>query len=285
MSKNTFQNYLNSYKEALLDLIPNFYDGSIPLSDTLPIRFQEKDKYFQKELQQAKKWDKKKSVFLKKLNGVIGGLDSITSTNKSKPPKFRYKFYLPVYDEKDNPLLEGSIEEISKNIIAFFIIDLAKLRSAGVKEKTAEQQILKEMHEQESDYLQEYGNKLAYPLKQGKQPEGGIGQTNAKRNLSNGEEYIRLDDDNKFYAKAKGKTSERGLELAGQSHHILHCLWYEWDLKIKKAAVAIDKVLHEAVIKDHKKGENIAKDKRDHLSIKITPIRRNLVYQVSVEIA
>lgn len=113
----------------------------------------------------------------------------------------------------------------------------------------------------------------------GRQPEGGIGQTNAKNNLSKQLEYIRLDeDDNMFYAKVKGKDREekKPLKLSGQPYDILHCLWYKYDSKTQKASVTIDEVLHKAGIKEHKKGDNISKNKRDHLSIKITPIKEEL---------
>ena len=110
----------------------------------------------------------------------------------------------------------------------------------------------------------------------GKKVKGRNGQTNAMKGLSKDLEFIRWDDDEKFYAKAKGKTADRLLELKGQSFQIFHCLFNEYDNNTKKASVAIDTVLQEAGIKGHKKGDNISKNKKDHLSSKITPIKDEL---------
>ncbi len=103
--------------------------------------------------------------------------------------------------------------------------------------------------------------------------------SNAKKNLSKGLEYIRWDDnEEKFYAKAKGKDREEQnpLKLTSQSYGIFQCLFNKYDPKTKKASVPIDTVLYEARIKDHKKGDNISKDKKNHLSSKITPIKDEL---------
>ena len=103
------------------------------------------------------------------------------------------------------------------------------------------------------------------------------GQINAKTNLLKSSEYIRRDDDEeKFYAKAKGRTAERLLDLKGQSLQIFHCLFNKYDKNVKNASVDIHTVLLEAAILKHKKGDNIGKNKRDHLSAKITPIKGEL---------
>jgi len=144
MAKKTyqeFQDYLNRFKEALLDLIPDFYDDSIPPLGSKSIE-----------------WGNRKNFILKELQEIIENLDAITK--EYTIPPLRYKLYFPVYDNKDNPLLEGSIEEISENVITFFLSNLAKLRSEGVKQNTAKKQILEEMHKQEREYLEKYGDKL-----------------------------------------------------------------------------------------------------------------------------
>ena len=102
-------------------------------------------------------------------------------------------------------------------------------------------------------------------------------QTHPKENLSAGLEYVRLDDNDKtFYAKAKGSTKERALTLSGQSFEILHCLYNEYDPKIQKASVLIDEVLYQARIKKHKRGDNISRDKKSQLHIKVNIVRDEL---------
>jgi hypothetical protein len=114
--------------------------------------------------------------------------------------------------------------------------------------------------------------------RKGEKPKGkNIKQIDSGEKLPKSQEYIRLDDnDDMFYAKAKDRTNEYSLKLSGQPYKILNCLFNAYNSKTKKASVPIDTVLCEARIKDHKKGDNISKDKRDHLSSKITPIKDEL---------
>ena len=84
------------------------------------------------------------------------------------------------------------------------------------------------------------------------------------------------DNDNMFYAKAKGKEYERELKLSGQPFGILHCLFNEYEPKKKKASVPIDTVLYEAGIKSHKRGEYISGDKVSQLHVKVKTVRDEL---------
>ncbi len=99
----------------------------------------------------------------------------------------------------------------------------------------------------------------------------------SERKLSKSLEYIRWDDDEeKFYAKAKNRETEKELELTGQPYKILNYLYNASNSESKKTSVPIDTILHEAAIKKHKKGDNISEDKRGHLHTKITPIKDEL---------
>jgi hypothetical protein len=112
----------------------------------------------------------------------------------------------------------------------------------------------------------------------GEEPKGkGMQQTHPKGNLPEGLEYIRWDDnDEMFYAKAKGRTKERALKLAGQPYEILHCLFNEYDTNIQKASVPIDEVLCQARIKEHKRGDNISAHKKSQLHVKVKAVRDEL---------
>ncbi len=102
----------------------------------------------------------------------------------------------------------------------------------------------------------------------------GGGEKQNGRTLPKSKEYLRLDDiDGIFYAKAKGRNTETRLTLSGQPYKILYCLFDASSSESKKTSVPIDKVLCEAGIKRHKKGDNILKDKRDQLHAKISSIK------------
>jgi hypothetical protein len=112
---------------------------------------------------------------------------------------------------------------------------------------------------------------------EGKKLEEKNKKTNAENSLSKGSEYIRWDDDdNVFYAKVKGKTSESDLGLTGQPYKILHHLWNQYDSKIKKASESIDEVLYQSGVKGHKRGDDISGYKTTQLHVKVSAIRDKL---------
>jgi len=290
--RQDFQECLEAYTKALLDLIPIMYKG-VPVRGTEDIKCHIKDirdslqlcipwaeetikkleealPLFKAELKHAEEWETVTPPILKKLEESINKLDAIT--NQYTLPSFRHKFASIDHDDINNRLHTGRGIDLALALTGY----LSHLQNEGYDQHTARQRLLIEMNKHEEEYLQQYGGKLAYMPKQGKQPGGVVGHTNAKINLSKRLEYIRLDDhDDKFYAKAKGITSEYNLKLTGQPFQILHCLYNEYNTKTQMASVHIDEVLYQAQIKKHKRDDDISL-KRSQLHVKVNAVRGEL---------
>jgi hypothetical protein len=175
MSEKTFQDYLDSYKETLLKIIPIFYQGNLPFFDSKHIEKRIKEikdslntcnskketKKLRKhlfssevELEQVKRWEKERPVILKKLQIVIKELDTVVK--KHSKPRFRYKFFAPDYKDKDNPLFKGNTKSMAEAILTNFNSYLGSLRLKGKEQNEAIDEIIYKMNTQAKKYLNEY---------------------------------------------------------------------------------------------------------------------------------
>jgi len=206
MTYKNFQDCINKYRGALLNIISDFYreerivsfpdicledrktyfrsteilEVKIKERKSTPLKYPEdapkrkEELYLLKEdLKQNEVWIVKCSDFIKEMEGILEVFDAVEK--EAHVPPFRFKFCPKEYKFAENGLLKGANSDMALSVFSSFVAFLGMLRGKENEERETAEIVIYRMSKQEKKYLQEYGDRIKN-LKTKRRKDHGAGK-------------------------------------------------------------------------------------------------------------
>ena len=234
MAIEKFQDFINKYETALLEIIPDFYKEKDINNFTFEspderksyfteLKFSTDFGYYIKEdkgyiitdeahsalkepyIKQQKKWKRKCSDFAKEIRNVLSFIDH------PNLPLFRFRFFNK--NDRDKYLEDDLDDETGLSIFVCFISFLVGLRAKGKTVHTAKRIIKEKMKEQAGKYQQKYKEEIKSSEKSLKEQKRKL-KRGEKRCYVDKKELVGFIEKSLKYFKTKKDGELKGASLA-----------------------------------------------------------------------